>query len=177
MVSCRRSYILSKHPRPGRLRRPSLPARGRDEIVFDFFSYKDYIPRTPAHEGRFLEASRKRSGNAAPARAVRSRAPGTAPGPRLRPLRAGARSSLTERRFGASREARPGPGNRRDGAPQGERRSLPPARTERWLRRAALHPPRRFGAGPDRSNSRAITRRGNEGACPKYEQKGFLFWP
>jgi hypothetical protein len=39
-------------------------------------------------------------------------------GHRLRPLRAGARSSLTERLY-ASRKARPGPRNRRAGAPQG----------------------------------------------------------
>ena len=67
---------------------------------------------------------------------------GTEPRPRL--LRAGARSSLTERLL-ASRKARPGPRNRHDGAPQGERRSEALAHKERCCARRRSIPPRRRG--------------------------------
>jgi hypothetical protein len=108
----------------------------------------------PSRSTRGVSGGVLRCGSgAAPAGAVRSRAPGTAPGLRLRPPGAGARSSLTERRFAASRKARPGPKNRRAGAPQGE----PPAREEHKavcafaaLRSLTLMPGRARSAGAGR---------------------------
>jgi hypothetical protein len=69
----------------------------------------------PDPRGAFLEASWNGIGNGARGRGSPPRTrDGT--GLRLRSLRTGARSSLTERRFGASRKARPGPRNRCAGA-------------------------------------------------------------
>ena len=78
------------------------------------FSHKDYIHICPDPRGAFLEAS----WNAGRERRLLSRFATRhrdGSGPRPRPLRAGARSSLTER-LSASRKARPGLRNRRAGA-------------------------------------------------------------